>query len=123
MRYATIFAVAVAADGATEWMDSASQSVDFASDNADEKASVSWKSTMEDDKITAKGTTTITSKSRNLDNWRWSLGMRMAASDTNCFLKATVYTNGNVQGDETYKVDARAAAANQLNCGDSNQLN
>jgi len=122
MRFATVFAVAVAADGAVEWLDSASTTVDFSSDNADEKASVSWVSTMNGDAITAKGTTTITSKSRNLDNWRWSLGMRAASTDTNCFLKATVYTNGNVAADETYKTDARASQANQLNCGDANQL-
>ena len=128
MRFANLalLAAAVAADEKkVEWLPSADATAEFKSDNADETASVTWKTLMKDDAMTVSGSTTISSKAKQLNQMRWVIGLRKAATDTACFQKDVFYTSANVAADEAWASTAystRAAAANQLACNDANGL-
>lgn len=78
MRFASIalLATAVAADEKVEWLDSADTTINFASDNAGETASMTYKTSMNGDALTLSGSTTISSKERDLNNFRYLLGWK-----------------------------------------------
>lgn len=81
MRFASIalLATAVAADSheKVEWLDSADTTINFASDNAGETASMTYKTHMNGDAMTVSGSTTISSKERDLNNFRYLLGLKL----------------------------------------------
>ena len=128
MRFTSLalLATAVAADEKkVEWLPSADSTAEFASDNADETASVTWKTLMKDDAMTVSGSTTVSSKSQAINQLRWVIGLRKSSTDNACFHKDVFYTSANVGADDTWASTAystRAAAANALNCQDANQL-
>jgi hypothetical protein len=125
MRFATIalLATAVSADAAEDakMLDSAPTTIDFTSDNADEKASLTFKTTMEGDVKSVSGTTTIMSKVRDLNNFRFEIGLKATEAETNCLAKDVVFS-GNVDNTEKYTTESRTGKADQLNCADGNQL-
>lgn len=126
MRFATIaiLATAVAADDtpAKKMLPSALTTFDFASDNADEKASMSFLTNLIGEVESISGTTTVSSKAKDINSFRFSINIKGAEVDTTCLAKYTVYS-GNVDGaTEVYTTSARAAKADQLNCNNGNDL-
>lgn len=125
MRFAAIavLAAAVSADEAKEeWVPSAMDTLDFASDNADETASMAYQTKMSGDAKTLSGAVTLTSKAKDLNQFRWTANMKTGEAEPKCFARYTVIS-GNVGGDEAYATpNARAAATNQDNCADANQI-
>lgn len=115
MRFAAIavLAAAVSADEAKkeEWVPSAMDTLDFASDNADETASMAYQTKMSGDAKTLSGAVTLKSKAKDMNQFRWTANMKLVDTDTKCFARYTVFS-GNVAADEAYAPNARAAAAN-----------
>lgn len=125
MRFAAIavLAAAVSADEAKEeWAPSAMVTLDFASDNADETAALAYQTRMVGDAKSLAGAVTITSKAKDLNQFRYTANMKQLEADPKCFERYTVIS-GNVGGDETYPTaQVRPAATNQDNCNDANQI-
>jgi len=122
MRFTATLAL-IAAVAADEWEDSHATSVDFASDNADEKASLTFKTTMEDDVKNLAGDFTISSKATDLNTFKFTVGLRSAETVNKCDVgRYTIMSSGNIGGDDTYTVGSRASKADQINCGNSNEI-